>query len=278
MISTLLDRLFPKSNAPSGVKVKQRLKFILAHDRAAIEPQIFENMRHEIMRVVSKYVELDEGSLDIRLESDKRMTALIANLPIRMVREEMPDLIPFFGEDGTENDSKNEASDLVNSDQNDQDESDPLATEMDLFAEAALDAIAAKENTSVVKSNQVSENITPESIAIIGDRTIEVTSKLRIAANKSLNSEVANSEVANSEVADLEAIDNKKEAFILEADATSILDDNDGNAENEKQINGNIVLEESSNNQLELLIESPNLSESQEVVIDESPELYHQSK
>ena len=276
MISTLLDRLFPKSNAPSGVKVKQRLKFILAHDRAAIEPQVFENMRHEIMRVVSKYVELDEGSLDIRLESDKRMTALIANLPIRMVREEMLDLIPLFGEDGREDDSKNEASDLVNSDQNaqdDQEESDPLAIEMDLFAEAALDAIAAKENTSVVKSNQVSENITPESIAIIADRTIEVTSKLRIAANKSLNSEVANSEVAN-----LETIDNKKEAFVLEADATSILDDNDGNTENENQINGNIELEEASNNQLELLIESPNLSESQEVVIDESPELYHQSK
>ena len=276
MISTLLDHLFPKSNAPSGVKVKQRLKFILAHDRAAIEPQIFENMRHEIMRVVSKYVELDEGSLDIRLESDKRMTALIANLPIRMVREEMLDLIPLFGEDGTEDDRKNEASDLVNSDQNaqdDQEESDPLAIEMDLFAEAALDAIAAKENTSVVKSNQVSENITPESIAIIADRTIEVTSKLRIAANKSLNSEVANSEVAN-----LEAIDNKKEAFVLEADATSILDDNDGNTENENQINGNIELEEASNNQLELLVESPNLSESQEVVIDESPEHYHQSK
>ena len=281
MISTLLDHLFPKSNAPSGVKVKQRLKFILAHDRAAIEPQVFENMRHEIMRVVSKYVELDEGSLDIRLESDKRMTALIANLPIRMVREEMLDLIPLFGEDGTEDDRKNEASDLVNSDQNaqdDQEESDPLAIEMDLFAEAALDAIAAKENTSVVKSNQVSENITPESIAIIADRTIEVTSKLRIAANKSLNSEVANSEVANSEVANLEAIDNKKEAFVLEADATSILDDNDGNTENENQINGNIELEEASNNQLELLVESPNLSESQEVVIDESPELYHQSK
>ena len=276
MISTLLDRLFPKSNAPIGVKVKQRLKFILAHDRAAIEPQIFENMRHEIMRVVSKYVELDEGSLDIRLESDKRMTALIANLPIRMVREEMLDLIPLFGEDGREDDSKNEASDLVNSDQNaqdDQEESDPLAIEMDLFAEAALDAIAAKENTSVVKSNQVSENITPESIAIIADRTIEVTSKLRIAANKSLNSEVANSEVAN-----LETIDNKKEAFVLEADVTSILDDNEGNVESENQINGNIELEEASNNQLELLIESPNLSESQEVVIDESPELYHQSK
>ena len=276
MISTLLDRLFPKSNAPIGVKVKQRLKFILAHDRAAIEPQIFENMRHEIMRVVSKYVELDEGSLDIRLESDKRMTALIANLPIRMVREEMLDLIPLFGEDGREDDSKNEASDLVNSDQNaqdDQEESDPLAIEMDLFAEAALDAIAAKENTSVVKSNQVSENITPESIAIIADRTIEVTSKLRIAANKSLNSEVANSEVAN-----LETIDNKKEAFVLEADVTSILDDNEGNVESENQINGNIELEEASNNQLELLVESPNLSESQEVVIDESPELYHQSK
>jgi len=258
MISTLLDRLFPKSNAPSGVKVKQRLKFILAHDRAAIEPQIFENMRHEIMRVVSKYVELDEGSLDIRLESDKRMTALIANLPIRMVREEMPDLIGLFGE-------------LVGEDNSGSDDDQSSASlEMDRSVEEALDAIAAKESANVIPSNRVSENITSEGIALIADRTIEVTSKLRIAANKS--------PVANSEVANLETTNNKKEAFVLEADVTSILDDNDGNTENGNQINGNIELEESSNNQLELLIESPNLSESQEVVIDESPELYHQPK
>jgi cell division topological specificity factor MinE len=89
MISELLDRLFPnRTTTPSGDKVKQRLKFILAHDRAALTPQMFEQMRKEIMLVVSKYVELDEDSLDIRLESDSRNTMVVANLPIRALRDE----------------------------------------------------------------------------------------------------------------------------------------------------------------------------------------------
>jgi cell division topological specificity factor len=167
MISTLLDRLFQRSNVPSGAQVKQRLKFILAHDRAAIEPQVFESMRHEIMRVVSKYVELDESSLDIRLESDKRMTALIANLPIRMVREEFSNLEELFDQP-----NQSDQADVIL-------EADPSSLEMDRFAEEALDAIAAKET-----KNNPPENITSENIAEIAERTINVSTKLRNAANK----------------------------------------------------------------------------------------------
>ena len=168
MISTLLDRLFQRSNVPSGAQVKQRLKFILAHDRAAIEPQVFESMRHEIMRVVSKYVELDESSLDIRLESDKRMTALIANLPIRMVREEFPDLEELFDQP----DQLDQANAMLNA--------DPSSLEMDLSAEAALDAIAAKETEKVAPESPTAENIDE-----IAERTINVSTKLRNATNKS---------------------------------------------------------------------------------------------
>jgi cell division topological specificity factor len=166
MISTLLDRLFQRSNVPSGAQVRQRLKFILAHDRAAIEPQVFASMRDEIMRVVSKYVELDESLLDIRLESDKRMTALIANLPIKMVKEELPDLIALFDES------------VVPADESAQ--IDFLTLEMDRFAEEALDAIALTEN-----AKSAIDHPAPEAIAQVAERTIEVTSKLRTAANKS---------------------------------------------------------------------------------------------
>jgi cell division topological specificity factor len=174
MISTMLDRLFQRSNVPSGAQVKQRLKFILAHDRAAIEPKVFENMRHEIMRVVSKYVELDEGSLDIRLESDKRMTALIANLPIRMVREEMPDLDELF----------EVSHDEQNTESSDAEPSSPSALEMDQFAEAALDAIELHEIAKSAPQIPISANIT-ENVDSIAERTDEVTTKLRIAATKS---------------------------------------------------------------------------------------------
>jgi cell division topological specificity factor len=231
MISTLLDRLFQRSNVPSGAKVKQRLKFILAHDRAAIEPQVFENMRNEIMRVVSKYVELDEGLLDIRLESDKRMTALIANLPIRMVREDLPDLVSLFDEPAEEVDSSNNTN--------------SLALEMDQFAEDALDAIIAKEAIKVT-----TEDISPERIAVIAERTIEVTSKIRTAANKNQNGEISDRTVVETDDAPLE---------------TSI------NQESEK-------LDEQAIDQLELSLGLSSSLESQEVVVEESPKLYNREE
>ena len=86
IITEILERLFSGQKSNSRGQVKQRLKFILAHDRAALTPKMMEDLRREILEVVSKYVDLDEDGLDFTLESDNRMTALIANLPIRKVK------------------------------------------------------------------------------------------------------------------------------------------------------------------------------------------------
>jgi cell division topological specificity factor MinE len=254
MISTLLDRLFQRSNVPSGAKVKQRLKFILAHDRAAIEPQVFENMRHEIMRVVSKYVELDENTLDIRLESDKRMTALIANLPIRMVREELPDLVSLFDEPTEEVSTANN--------------SESLALEMDQSAEDALDAIAAKEPTK-----STTEDISPESLAVIAERTIEVTSKIRTAANKSQNVEISDRTVVEADMS-------QKENVIIDIAEDSESANSDVAIENsvDDQHQELAELNEQSSDQLELSLGLSDSLESQEVVVEESPKLYNQEQ
>lgn len=85
MLTDIFERLFFNSSRGSRNDVKKRLKLVLAHDRSTLNASTLEKMRKEILIVVSKYVELDTDSLEFSIKTDSRMTALIANLPIRRI-------------------------------------------------------------------------------------------------------------------------------------------------------------------------------------------------
>jgi cell division topological specificity factor len=71
---------------PSATTARERLQLVLAHDRSDLNPELLERMRREILEVVQKYVEIDIESGDVSLTTDDRVTALVANLPIRRAR------------------------------------------------------------------------------------------------------------------------------------------------------------------------------------------------
>ena len=78
IINKLLGR-----QAASASTARERLQLVLAHDRSDLSPELLDQMRKEILEVVAKYVEIDLKAGAVSLETEDRMTALVANLPIK---------------------------------------------------------------------------------------------------------------------------------------------------------------------------------------------------
>lgn len=73
---------------------KDRLKLLLISDRTDCSADMLELIKNDIIQVISKYMEIDTQSLDIRItrmESENHngsVPALYANIPIVCVKHE----------------------------------------------------------------------------------------------------------------------------------------------------------------------------------------------
>ncbi len=85
---------FSRDKKESKDVAKERLKLVLVHDRADISPKLLEQIEGDIIELISKYVDIDEAELDIKLTKMKKdkdksaVSTLVANIPIIQVRDE----------------------------------------------------------------------------------------------------------------------------------------------------------------------------------------------
>lgn len=83
-MSGLFDRMRGRNKDQSSAqKAKERLQLILVHDRINMTPEKLEEMKAEILAVISKYVSIAMDSVEIALtqRGDRNHNLLIAEIP-----------------------------------------------------------------------------------------------------------------------------------------------------------------------------------------------------
>ena len=65
-----------------------RLKLVLMQDRTNLTPRILEQMRSELIELLSRYVELDKELLDLNFEQEGNQVALMLSIPVIRAKDE----------------------------------------------------------------------------------------------------------------------------------------------------------------------------------------------
>lgn len=63
-------------------QLKERLKLVLSYDRANLSPGRMEDLKAELLEVISKYFPADESDYDVKLEQSGDRMVMIASVPL----------------------------------------------------------------------------------------------------------------------------------------------------------------------------------------------------
>jgi len=74
---------FKRKGKKSSDTAKERLKIILAHERLSNKAPFLDDLRKDMIKVISKYVEIDSKSIEVNLQKDNSMEVLEINIPMK---------------------------------------------------------------------------------------------------------------------------------------------------------------------------------------------------
>ncbi|AZV55726.1 MULTISPECIES: cell division topological specificity factor MinE [Clostridium] len=83
-----LFKMFSKQSSKDVAK--ERLRLILIHDRCDMSKEVLDNIKDDILKVLSKYMEIDRSEIDVKMTNSEELTgnsaALVASIPIKKVK------------------------------------------------------------------------------------------------------------------------------------------------------------------------------------------------
>ncbi len=66
----------------SASTAKERLQLVLIHDSSDLPPGVMEDLRDEIIEVISRHIEIDRDSVQLTVAQDGRKQRLLADIPL----------------------------------------------------------------------------------------------------------------------------------------------------------------------------------------------------
>ncbi|MBN1994285.1 MAG: cell division topological specificity factor MinE [Anaerolineae bacterium] len=77
-----LQRLIGRKQSTSREIAKNRLQLVLVQDRVNLSAGKMNQLKDELIQVISKYVEIDQDGIEISLTGNGRQHRLTANIPV----------------------------------------------------------------------------------------------------------------------------------------------------------------------------------------------------
>jgi len=80
-MSTFYQRLTGKTKSANDAK--DRLRLVLINDRSGLTALELEEIKNEILQVLSRHIDIDPATVRIQMNTDGREQRLVADIPIR---------------------------------------------------------------------------------------------------------------------------------------------------------------------------------------------------
>jgi len=84
-MANFIARLIGRDRSASTAK--ERLQLVLIHDRTNLPPGVLENLRDEMIRMISQHIEIDASGVVLQMTQDGHEQRLIADIPLKIDRK-----------------------------------------------------------------------------------------------------------------------------------------------------------------------------------------------